>query len=125
MVVLIAYRHGYKGLPGSLLPRTLSGKCLSGDLSNPPKVMVLYGFYHSSSANVIKTFALCVMSSACFAAQASCESDFDISIKYVISMCYNISVFARAFSLHRRKARAILHFKEVCVKAIKPQPLKL
>ena len=74
---------------------------------------------------MVGNIALGVMSSARFAAQASCESDFDISIKYVISMFYNISVFGRAFSLHRRKARAILHFKEVCAVAIKPQPLNL
>ena len=46
VVVLIAYRHDYKGLPGSRWPQMLSGQCLSSDLLNHPKVMVLYGFHH-------------------------------------------------------------------------------
>ena len=46
VVVLITYRHDYKGLPGSFWPRTLSGQCDSGDLWNHPKVMVSYGFHH-------------------------------------------------------------------------------
>ena len=68
VVVLIAYRHGYKGLPGSLLPRTLSGQCLASDLWNHPKVMVSHGFHPKSSARVVGNFAPAVMSSARFAA---------------------------------------------------------
>ena len=46
VVVLIAYRHDYEGLPGSLWPQMLSGQCVSSDLWNHPKVMVSYGFHH-------------------------------------------------------------------------------
>ena len=86
MVVLIAYRHGYKGLPGSFCPRTLSDQCVAGDLSNHPKLMVSHGFHLKSSASVIGTFALCVMSSARFVAAGLRESDYGMSTVSVFLM---------------------------------------
>ena len=68
VVVLIAYKHDYKGLPGSRWPQMLSGQCLASDLLNHPKVMVLYWFHHLSCATLVDTFAFGVMSSARFAA---------------------------------------------------------
>ena len=79
MVVLIAYRHGYKGLPGSLLPRTLSRQSVASDLWNHPKVMVSHGFHPKSSVTPVDYFAFCVMSSARFAAAGSRESDYGMS----------------------------------------------
>ena len=79
VVVLIAYRHDYKGLPGSIWPRTLSRQCLAGDLSNPPKVMVLHWYYKHFWLTPVGLFALVSIPVNDFAAAGSRENDCGMS----------------------------------------------
>ena len=105
--------------------RTLPPQSESSDTWKSSKMLILHRCYKHFRLALINMFALLNVRRAFSPHRRKARTTFDMFIMYVMSMCYNISVFGQAFSLHKRKARAILHFKEVCAVAIKPQPLNL